>query len=91
MPAASIYDIVRGSLVALHTSGGDFSVATDVCLEDDYPATFRDDGDLPGVGQGFWYLIRAENCGGPASYDSGAPSQVGSRDPGIQASGHACP
>jgi len=91
VPGASCYDIVRGSLVALHTSGGDFEVATEICLDYDIAATTRDDVDVPGAGQGFWYLVRAENCAGSASYDSGTPSQVGSRDPGIQASGHACP
>jgi len=36
-------------------------------------------------------LIRAGNCGGSTTYNSGFPSQVGSRDAGIAASGHGCP
>jgi len=36
-------------------------------------------------------VIRAVNCGGNASYNSGSPKQVGSRDAEIAASGNACP
>jgi hypothetical protein len=43
------------------------------------------------AGQGFWYLVRAESCGGNASYNSGSPSQIGSRDAEIAASANACP
>jgi hypothetical protein len=88
---ASAYDIVRGSLVTLHTSGGDFALSTGACLQNDLAATTLDDGSPAGAGQGYWYLVRAVNCGGSGSYDSGAPSQVGSRDAEILASGNACP
>jgi len=43
-------------------------------------------------GTGFWYLVRAANwCSGSGSYDEEAPSQIGSRDAEIQASGAGCP
>jgi uncharacterized membrane protein len=89
--AASGYDLVRGSLAILSSSNGDFSAAATGCLDNDLAATSRDDADTPGAGDGFWYLVRAVNCGGSATFDSGAPSQVGSRDAGIQASPEACP
>ena len=89
--AATGYDLARGSLAVLRSSHGDFSAATTDCLENDLTGTSRDDADTPDAGDGFWYLVRAVNCGGSATFDSGAPSQVGSRDAGIQASPSTCP
>jgi hypothetical protein len=89
--AATGYDLARGSLAVLTSSRGDFSAATTGCLDNDLTATSRDDADTPSAGDGFWYLVRAVNCGGRGTFDSGAPSQVGSRDAGIQASPVACP
>ena len=89
--AATGYDLVRGSLVALRSTHGDFwSAATD-CLENDLTGTSRDDADTPAAGDGYWYLVRAANSGGSATFDSGAPSQVGSRDAGLQSSPSSCP
>ena len=70
---------------------GDFSAATTNCLGDSLAATTVNDLQSPAAGQGFWYALRAVSCGGNASYDSGLPNQVVSRDAGIAASGHACP
>jgi hypothetical protein len=89
--AATGYDLLRGSLAVLASNHGDFSAATTACLENDLAAISRDDADTPAAGDGFWYLVRAVNCGGAATFDSGAPSQVASRDAGIQASPMACP
>jgi hypothetical protein len=88
---ATGYDVVRGGLQTLRTTLGDFSAATTNCLGNDLGATTVNDLQSPTVGQGFWYALRAENCGGGASYNSGASSQIGSRDAEIAASGHACP
>jgi hypothetical protein len=88
---ATGYDAVRGSLTILQSSNGNFSTATSACLGNDLPSTVVDDSTALGAGQGLWYLLRAMNCGGAGSYDSGLPSQVGSRDAEIAASGHACP
>jgi hypothetical protein len=49
------------------------------------------DATLPPPGGGFWYLVRGLSCGGPGTYDSGAASQIGSRDAEIAASANACP
>ena len=89
--AATGYDLVRGSLKVLSSSHGDFWPSTIDCLENDLTGTSRDDADTPAAGDGYWYLVRAANCGGSATFDSGAPSQVGSRDAGIQASPSSCP
>jgi hypothetical protein len=86
------YDLVRGNLATLRASGGDFTSATTACLGNNLPATsLPDPSGPPPVGGGFFYVLRPVNCGGPGTYDSGAPSQVGSRDPEINASAGACP
>jgi hypothetical protein len=89
--AATGYDIVRGGLQTLRSSGGDFTAATTNCLQNNLAATTIDDVPVPAVGQGFWYLLRAANCGGGGTYNSGSPKQIGSRDAEIAASGNACP
>jgi uncharacterized membrane protein len=89
--AAAGYDLVRGSLKVLRRFG-DFKSATTDCLENDWAGTSREDADLPSMYKdGFWYLVRATNCGGGGTFDSGAPSQVRARDAGIQASSFTCP
>jgi hypothetical protein len=89
--AATGYDIVRGALQTLRSTGGNFSASTTTCLGNDVAATSVNDLQSPLAGQGFWYALRAANCGGGASYNDGSPRQVASRDAGIAASGHACP
>jgi uncharacterized membrane protein len=89
--AATGYDLVRGSLKLLRKRFGDFSQATTDCLENDLAANSRDDADVPTAGEAFWYLVRAANCTGAATFDSGAPSQLEPRDAQIQASSSACP
>ena len=84
---ATGYDVVRGDLAALRAGAGDFSVAVEQCLMDDGAATSLAMAD----GDGFFFLVRAVNCGGEGTYDVGVPSQVASRDPGIEAAGPACP
>lgn len=88
---ATGYDVARGGLQTLRTTAGNFSSATTNCLGDNLTGTTVSDLQSPAAGQGFWYALRAVNCGGNASYDSGSPRQVASRDAGIAASGHGCP
>ena len=88
---ASGYDVVRGGLKWLRRYSGDFRGAANACLENDVTSTSRDDSDTPARGDGFWYLVGATTCGGRSTYDSDAPTQVGSRDAGIAASVYACP
>ena len=86
---ATGYDVVRGSLLDLQSTGGDFSdpTATETCLGNDQAATFFENPGDPSAGQGYWFLVR-EAAG---SYDTGAPSQIGLRDAEIAASGNGCP
>jgi hypothetical protein len=88
---ATGYDLVRGSLSVLKSTSGNFGAAITDCLENDLADTSRDDADTPDAGDGFWYLIRAANCGGSATFDSDDPSQVRSRDAFIDVSPIACP
>jgi hypothetical protein len=91
LPVATGYDIVRGDLTTLRDAGGSFSAATKTCLANDLAASNSADAEDPDPGFGFWYLLRAANCTGVGSYDSGDALQLAPRDAGIAASGHACP
>ncbi len=91
LPGAAAYDVVRGGLLALISSHGSFQSATQVCAADSTSATSLTVSGTPAVGDGYWFLVRGDNCGGAGTYDSGAASQVASRDAGINASGNACP
>ena len=88
---ATGYDIVRGNLGPLRTTGGDFTVATEECLQDNHPTTTLSYATNPPAGEGFWFLVRWVETAANGSYDSAAPSQVGLRDAEIAASGAACP
>ena len=43
------------------------------------------------AGDGFWCLVRGNNCARAGTYDEGAASQSGSRDAEIGAAPLACP
>jgi N-acetylneuraminic acid mutarotase len=88
---ATGYDLVRGDLATLIASGGDFASVTQACLADDLGDTSLTAAEAPATAGGFWYLVRAVNCGGRGSYDSGGPAQVRPRDAGINASASSCP
>lgn len=87
---ATSYDLVRGRLGTLRANGGNYAdpAATETCLSNNSVATFREHTESPAPGQAIWYLVRAQPVG---TYDSGAPSQIGSRDAEIAASGNGCP
>ena len=87
---ATAHDIVGGNVSTLGATGGDFSLATAQCLDDDRTTTSLLSSGTPAVGQAFWFLVRGVNCGGDGTYDSGLPSQVGLRDAEIAASGNGC-
>jgi len=88
---ATGYDVVRGDLALLRSSGGDFKVAVLACLGNDQASTSESDLITPAVGGGFFYEVRAENCGGAGTYDSGGHGQQGSRDAEIAQAAAACP
>ena len=90
-PGASSFDVVQGGLSALRSSNGNFQSATQACLANNRFATTFTASGTPSVGDGFWFLVRGENCGGHGTYDSGSATQVGLRDSEIAASGNDCP
>jgi len=89
-PGSSGYDIVRGDLGVLRTSGGDFALATLECLADNRVPTALPYSQDPGPGQGWFFLVRQQTGGPYDSYDSGGFGQIDSRDTEIEASGVAC-
>lgn len=91
LTAATAYDVVRGGLGELRSSGGSFASSTLDCVANDLSAVALDSAVDPTAGSGFWLLVRGTNCGGAGSFDEPAGSQSGNRDPGIAASGAACP
>ena len=91
LTGASGYDVVRGGLSRLWSSMGDFTAATDSCVANDQPFTTLDYAGAPSPGDGWWFLVRGENCGRGGAWDSGGPAQVGLRDTEINAASFACP
>jgi hypothetical protein len=89
-PLAQTHDVVFGDAGVLRSTGGDYMRATLGCLADDFTGTTLASLPTPPVGRAYWFAVRGNNCAGPGTYDSGSPSQVGSRDPGINASPDAC-
>ena len=85
-------EIVRGKLSTLRATGGDFTAAVLDCAADDVTAgtALVSGTPEPAPGDGYWYLARPANCKGKGTFDSGAPSQAGSRDAEIAASGASC-
>jgi hypothetical protein len=75
--AAGRHDVVRGSLGILKGSN--------------QSGTSLSFGGTPTEGAGFWLLVRAVNCGGNGTYDSGGTTQIGVRDAEIAASTNHCP
>ncbi len=80
---ADRYDVLRGDLLALRASGGDYTAAATQCVEDDAAGTQSSDPALPASGEGFFYLIRAQAACKDGTYDSGGSGQRGSRDGGL--------
>jgi cysteine-rich repeat protein len=83
------YDVVRGNASQGWATRWDYSnpLVTEACVADNQMDTYFKVTAVPPAGQGHWYAVRVSG----GSYDSGDPKQVGSRDPGINASGNGCP
>ncbi|HEU5179505.1 MAG TPA: MopE-related protein [Candidatus Polarisedimenticolia bacterium] len=90
LPDATAYDVVRGDLQSLISTGGDFTAAIRACLADDWANNTLALSDTPVPGAGYFYLVRGTNCNAVGTYDWGDPGQVGSRDAEIDASYFAC-
>lgn len=85
------YDTVYGDLTLLRGSSGNFQLATLGQVVCGTPSLSFTQSGNPSPGNGFWILERGRNCGGAGTYNSGAASQVASRDAAIVASGNDCP
>ena len=90
LSGATGYDVVRGNLVALRSSGGNFAWATETCLADNQAPTGLDDFPTPALGTGFFFLVRGTTCSGSGTYDTTSPKQVGSRDAEVNAAPITC-
>lgn len=97
---AATFDLVRGDLGTLRSTGGDFTAALDAlpgaepgCLADDTAQLSVTDAYGLASGNGTFTLLRAVSTSCPAagSFDDGGASQSGGRDGGIAASARACP
>ncbi len=88
---ATEYDVVRGSLEFLHSSGGDYTASMQQCEANDHTSLSLTVTGTPVSGDGYWYLVRGDNCGGSGTFDSGGSAQSGIRDAEITASGNDCP
>ena len=92
LPGALVYDVVRGSLSALRTSGGDFQAATDDCLGNNIGGNslaYADDPAAPG--EGIVFLVRGDSAGEIRTYDSFHRSQIDVRDAEVDAALGSCP
>lgn len=92
-PGALGYDVLRGDLVQLRASGGNFALSnvTKLCMASFTGATNLNDSSALAPGAAHWYLVRANEGAGNATYESGSASQVDHRDDEIAASGNDCP
>ncbi len=54
------YDLLRGSLGELRSSGGDLDTADSVCLETAHPAESAGAAVDPAAGEAFYYLVRVD-------------------------------
>ena len=89
-PGADRYQLMRGDLVGLRTTGGAFGVSLTDCLADSATPIGTTDGQNPGAGFGFYYLVRAVADCLPGTADSGGAGEDG-RDDGVDASPLVCP
>ncbi len=93
MPDVTVYDVVRGSLSALWSTGGDFTAATLSCAANNLTAPgLRIESDVVKPGDAFWYVVRGVNCSTEGTYDSIDAEQMGLRDAEIEAAKpRSCP
>ena len=99
---ATAYDLIRGDLTTLRSSGGDFQAAVNAlpvaeggCLANDTASlSLGDPYADPAIGEGFFTVIRAATLQCPAQHgtaDDGSPSQIAARDEGIDSAALSCP
>jgi hypothetical protein len=98
---AAEFDLLRGDLLTLRASAGDFAAALDAlplgqnaCLANDINTlSMTDPYGAPAPGHGLFMLLRpvSTSCPAEGTLDEGVASQIGSRDAESDASPLACP
>jgi glucose/arabinose dehydrogenase/PKD repeat protein len=91
MSCASSYDLVRGRIGLLKSTGGNFTTATVACVANNLAVTTADDATATPGGGGYWYLVRANGCPSTTYDEAAGNRQAGARDAEIAASPNACP
>lgn len=87
---ADRYDVLKGDLMTLRSSGGDFNLSLLSCLEENSTDIQSIDSIEAGPGEGFYYLIRAQaNCK-DGTYNTDQSSQTEDRDSEIESSLSGC-
>ena len=87
-------DVLRGNLIALRASGGNYTGTVATCLANDLVASGIADGSNPGAGGATYFLVRpttAPFCNQTPGYTSNHPREAAGRDAEIAADGNACP
>jgi hypothetical protein len=81
-----VYDLIRGGLESLRSSGGVVELGVVTCIENDSTDLSNrglEDAAVPAVGHGFFYLARPNPKGSPPGYglsSAGEPRQPASGD-----------
>lgn len=88
---ADRYDVMKGDLMTIRLSLGDFTASLTHCLEDNSSDTESSDTGDPGPGGGFYYLVRAQASCKDGTCNCGHSSQVEDRDAEIETSENKCP
>jgi len=91
MSAAGSYDVIKGNLQILRNTYGGFGPSLLDCVENDSADATSSDIAIPGLGNGFWYLVRSFGCTGNGTYDEDSVFQRGFRDAEIESSTAHCP
>jgi hypothetical protein len=91
MAGATGYDLLRGDLALLRSSGGDFTQATTDCLVNDESGNSLPYSDDPDPGEAHWFLVRGDSGAQVRTWESFFMSQVGLRDDEIAAAAINCP
>jgi hypothetical protein len=93
--ASTLVDAIRGNLITLRSSVGNFTGTVLACLGNNVSGTsVPSDAVDPGAGGGFYYLVRpgvSAFCNATISYSSGNAKEAAGRDAEIAADGNACP
>ena len=97
-PTAQAADAIRGSLDALRAAGGQFNATVQTCLNNNTSVNTVPDATTPGVGSGFYYLVRGAgvtfcNAGNSWKTFSAAekPGAGGDRDADLAGAANVCP